>query len=80
MAKFIVSSIKKVDVSYSGEHKNHPVNIDLCSQLSCSQHNDGYGNIFPTIEFSGIPATWIYPKDKTNLRDSEYENILKNNS
>lgn len=74
MIKFITSSAEKSN--YNGHVRfNNPINIYWVNSIEKSEY-EYYGHKNYRIYFSGIGKEWVY--DDEDLRDKDYEKILKN--
>lgn len=62
MARFIKCTVPRIHRDYYGEITNHPVNIDLCTQVKKIDEQDGWGGSNFAIEFVGCGVTWYYGK------------------
>ena len=77
MPTFIQPSVTQSHRNYIGQHKNNPVNIDLCTELIAKDENDGYGTLYPVIIFKGCNVTWYYGEKNQKARDEQYQQILE---
>ena len=76
--KFILPLITIVQRDYIGKHQNNPLNLEFCKEIISHNEPDGYGSIYPIIEFKGCGVKWYYPKNNYKLRDTQYEKIIEN--
>lgn len=78
MAHFIKCSCEQTE--YKGyDINNHPINIDLVSQVEMFQESyypDNEGT--PAIMFRGIDIKWVYAKTQKKQRDDDYNKIVNN--
>jgi len=78
MANFIKCSCENTEYRNYNQ-VNAPINIDLVVQVEkCreSYYPDNEGT--PAINFKGVGKKWVYAKDQTKERDSDYEFIISN--
>ena len=73
---FVIPGEETPTGSYLHSHKNHPVNINFCTQIIKDRYYNGYGDYYPCIRFQGCNASWLYSQDKENIRDEDYLKIL----
>lgn len=79
MARFVQPSVAFVSYLRGETIFNHPVNVDLCTQVRRSRERwypDNKGK--PSIVFEGCDAKWVYDSDKE--RDADYEHLLSFNN
>lgn len=86
MAKFVESSCEELNID-EVNIKNSPTNIDLIIKIVKTKI-DFYPKTknlkeIPIIKFFGIDNKsyeWIYSKNQLEERDSDFNNIINNNS
>jgi len=79
MAKFIKPDVDKIKGNYNNYY-NNCVNINLCKSLIASEFNDGYGNKYPIIKFTGCDEVWYFNKYEHELRDKKINDIINSNN
>jgi hypothetical protein len=79
---FVHCSIKFTDIYYGWivgylPRQNKPVNISLCRKIKKRDAYDGHGGVYPALIFRGVGIKWVYPRGEHEIRDRDYERIVK---